>query len=117
LKVRQKVGRNLGRQIEMPGLDCVENDLRELKDKILDLSFSQRWQFIFWDVMTYIRMKVNRHFGRTYLLQFQDQTVSQEEASMKKELLHRPFEATCSSESSDDFHLTTRRYILEYRTL
>jgi hypothetical protein len=30
------------RQIEMPGLDCAENDLRELKDKILDLSFSQR---------------------------------------------------------------------------
>jgi hypothetical protein len=69
--------------------------------------------FIFLDITPSSPLKVNRRFGGTYCLHPQGFTLvsySAYSSTLK-------MEATCSSETSVDFQLTTRRYIPEDRAL
>jgi hypothetical protein len=85
---------------------------------------------VFWYIATCSPMKVNRSFEGTYRLHLHCRRISQarnqREAGGKLNFLIVPYlaysstlkmEATCSSETSTDFHRTTLRYIPEDRTL
>jgi hypothetical protein len=78
---------------------------------------------IFWDVTPCSPLKVNRRFGRTYLLHFQDRRLSQgriyREASRARLVSYVAYssvlkiEETYPSETSADFQWATRHYIPE----
>jgi hypothetical protein len=84
-------------------------------------------QFIFWNIMPCSPLKVNRRFGGPCSVHLQGRRISQgrnqheagskqsvpEEVSFKAYSLILMMEVTCSSETSVDFQLTTRRYIPE----
>jgi hypothetical protein len=64
---------------------------------------------VFWDITLCSPLKVNGRFGRTYHLDLQARRIGQE--TDKHEASIRQSKAICSSETSVDFELTTRRYM------
>jgi hypothetical protein len=74
--------------------------------------------YILWDIMTCNPLKVNWRFWGTYRVLLRGRSTSQarnqRDVSSKQSTLYSStlkIEATCSSETSDDFQWTTRRYI------
>jgi hypothetical protein len=86
---------------------------------------------VFWDTTRYIPVKINRRFEETCRLYLQDWRLSQARYQDEETFLAACFilvlflayssalkmEATCSSETSFDFHRTTWCYIREDRIL
>jgi hypothetical protein len=77
---------------------------------------------IFWDI-TPSPPEVNQRFGGTCNFHIQGSSMKQEKVTSfmlvvcLAYILTMKLEATCSSETSDDFQRNTRRYIPENRTL
>jgi hypothetical protein len=90
---------------------------------VMTCNWAERFNFlyiksaIFWDITPCSLLKVYRRFGETYRwARYQRDSRWQAEVSCSAYSTLK-MEAVCFSETSVAFHLTTRCYIPEYRTL